>query len=120
MKQNISESEWIVMKVLWKKWPLTLNEILKELKDYNWSANTIQTFLGRLVKKGAVKTERQGKGYLYIPIVNEMDCLEIETQHFIDRAYDGSIEKMMLGFVKSGKLTSKDIENLKKMIDKEE
>lgn len=117
---NISESERFVMRVLWKKSPLMLNEIVNELKDYDWSTNTIQTFLGRLVKKGAVMAQRQGKGFQYTSIVDEKDYLEAETQNFIERLYGGSIESMMLGFVKSGKLSAKEIENLKKIIEEGE
>ena len=59
---SISESEWQVMKVLWGEVPRTLPEILDSLQDTGWSKTTIQTYLARLVKKGALTTERQGKG----------------------------------------------------------
>lgn len=117
---NISESELIVMKVLWENSPLTLKEIVIKLEDQNWSTNTIQTFLGRLVKKGAVSTERQGKAFHYSPIIKKKDYQEAESQNFIERIYGGSIERMMMGFVKSGKLSAKEIEKLKKMLDEDE
>ena len=60
---SISESEWQVMKVLWGEAPRTLPEILDSLRDTDWSKTTIQTYLARLVKKGALFTKRQGKGY---------------------------------------------------------
>ena len=66
---SISESEWQVMKVLWGEAPRTLPEILDSLRDTDWSKTTIQTYLARLVKKGALTTERQGRGYLYFPAV---------------------------------------------------
>lgn len=117
---NISESELIVMKVLWENSPRNLKEIIAELKDQNWSTNTIQTFLGRLVKKGALKTERQGKAFYYSPIIKKKDYQEVESKNFIERVYDGNIERMMLGFVKSGKLSEKHLQDLKKMLDKDE
>ena len=62
---SISESEWRVMKIVWSNSPQTLPEILDRLKETGWSKTTIQTYLARLVKKGALTTKRQGKGYLY-------------------------------------------------------
>ena len=71
---SISESEWRVMKTIWQASPQTLPEILDNLKETGWSKTTIQTYLARLVKKGALSTERQGKGYLYYPVVSESEC----------------------------------------------
>ena len=50
---SISESEWVVMKVIWNEPPKTLQDILGSLKHTDWSTTTIQTYLARLVKKGA-------------------------------------------------------------------
>ena len=60
---SISESEWRVMKIVWNNSPQTLPEILDKLKGTDWSKTTIQTYLSRLVKKGALSTKRQGNGY---------------------------------------------------------
>ncbi|MCI9133279.1 MAG: hypothetical protein HFI31_03670 [Lachnospiraceae bacterium] len=54
---SISESEWRVMKSVWSNPPQTLPEILDRLKGTNWSKTTIQTYLARLVKKGALSTK---------------------------------------------------------------
>ena len=70
---SISESEWRVMKIVWSNSPQTLPEILDRLKETGWSKTTIQTYLARLVKKGALTTKRQGKGYLYYPAVSESE-----------------------------------------------
>ncbi len=117
---SISESEWQVMKIIWNDPPLTLPEILERLSSSGWSKTTIQTYLARLVKKGALTTQRQGKGYLYYPAVSETDCQLAESQNFLSRVYDGSLSKMVLGFVQGGKLSRKELEELKKLIASQE
>lgn len=117
---SISESEWQVMKIIWNDPPLTLPEILERLSSSGWSKTTIQTYLARLVKKGALTTQRQGKGYLYYPAVSETDCQLAESQNFLSRVYDGSLSKMVLGFVRGGKLSRKELEELKKLIASQE
>lgn len=112
----ISDSEWKILKLLWRRAPQTLPEILDSLKDSGWSNTTIQTFLARLVKKGAVKTERQGKGYLYTPLVSEEECQRSEAKAFLERVFDGSIEKLAASFSK-GILSEKELEALEQMID---
>ena len=117
MKQpiSISESEWQVMKIVWSEPPKTLQEILSSLKNTKWSTTTIQTYLARLVKKGVLLTERQGKGYLYYPAVSEQDCQLAEGQSFLNRVYDGSS-----GFIKGGSLSNDELAALKELIEKQE
>lgn len=117
---SISESEWQVMKIIWSDPPQTLPEILDRLKSTGWSKTTIQTYLARLVKKGALYTERQGKGYLYYPAVSETECQLAETRDFLRRVYDGSLSKMVMGFVGSGSLSRKELEELKELIERQE
>ena len=117
---SISESEWQVMKVIWSDPPLSLPEILDKLKGTEWSKTTIQTYLARLVKKGALLTRRQGKGYLYYPAAEESDCQLAEGKSFLNRVYDGSLSKMVTGFVKSGSLSKEELDALKAIIDRQE
>lgn len=117
---SISESEWVVMKILWDDSPKTLPDILNSLKHTTWSQTTIQTYLARLVKKGALTTKRQGKGYLYFPTISESDCQLIESKSFLNRIYNGSLSQMVKGFVKSGNLSTEELEALKKIIQEQE
>src|SRR5699024_2066748 len=117
---SIPESEWQVMKVVWSGPPKTLPEILSALQLTGWSKTTIQTYLSRLVKKGALTTQRQGKGYLYYPTLSQSQCQIEQSRSFLHRVYDGSLSKMVLGFVESGSLSPEELEELKALIDRQE
>lgn len=117
---SISESEWAVMETIWNEPPRTLQDVLSSLKHTGWSTTTIQTYLARLVKKGALTTQRQGKGYLYYPAVAEDDCRLAESRNFLNRVYNGSLSQMVKGFVKSGSLSEDEISELKKLIAEQE
>lgn len=117
---SISESEWQVMKCIWGDPPKALPEILESLKTTGWSKTTIQTYLARLVKKGALQTERRGKGYLYYPAISEKECQLAESRDFLRRVYDGSLSRMVMGFVRSGSLSRKELDELKALIEQEE
>ena len=117
---SISESEWVVMKIIWNEPPKALQEILSELKHTAWSSTTIQTYLARLVKKGALTTKRQGKGYLYYPAISESECQLAEGRSFLSRVYDGSLSQMVKGFVKSGSLSEEELRELKLLIAEQE
>jgi len=115
---GISEAEWQVMKVLWKKSPLTANEIVHVLtKQTQWKRETIRTLINRLVKKNALSFKKQSRQYLYSPLLNESECIMEETQSFLDRVHGGSIEPMLAAFVQYEKLSPAKIARLKRILD---
>ncbi len=115
---KISESEWQVMRVLWKKSPLTANEIVEELAgNTNWKPKTIKTLITRLAKKGAVKFEKEGRLYRYYPAVNKDECVRMERRSFVRRIYGGINKPMLAAFLEDAKLSAEDISELKKILD---
>ena len=112
----ITESEWIVMKVLWNDSPQGLPEILDSLKHTHWRPTTIQTYLARLVKKGVLTTRRVGRGFLYSPTMSEYDCRISESKTFLERIYNGSLSHMVMDLKQSGNLSEEDMLLLKNMV----
>lgn len=122
MKQNISESELEVMKILWQKQEATSAEIIEELKDKSdWKPKTIQTLITRLVSKEVVQVDKSNKkSYIYSPTVSEDEYKDDASKSFLEKLYSGSINKMVLSFVKSNKLSKSEIEELKDMLKDEQ
>ncbi len=59
---SVSEAESVVMKVLWERHPMTADEIVAALRDQQqWQESTVKTLLNRLLKKGAVSAEQEGR-----------------------------------------------------------
>ena len=120
--KNISEAELEVMQVLWKNGESTSLEIVKEVtKKKEWKNNTIMTLVSRLVNKKFIEVIRnKGDLLLYKPTVSEYDYKSKETNNFIEKLYEGSINNMLVAFAKSKKLSKKDLEDLMKLIEDEE
>lgn len=116
---KISDAEWIIMKALWKKSPLTSSEIIKELKPISkWNPKTIHTLISRLVEKKALRAEKDvSPFYLYYPLVNEEECRKIETKSFLKKVYDGSFPLLVANFIKAEKLTPQEIEELRCILE---
>lgn len=116
---QISEMEWIIMKILWEDSPITANEVIDNLGDSTeWSDKTIRTFLNRLVKKEAISYKRNGREYLYFPIVSENQCIREENKTFLNRVYNGALNTMFAKFIEEEDLNEDEIEELKRMLDK--
>lgn len=115
---KIADSEWVVMKVFWERAPQTANEAVEALADsVTWSPRTIRTLLNRLVKKGALRYEKDGRAFLYSPLVEEAACARVERSSFLKRVYSGALTPLLTQFIEDEELTQSDIETLKKILD---
>jgi BlaI family penicillinase repressor len=116
---KISDAEWEIMKIIWKKSPLTSSEIIKELKPISkWKPKTIHTLISRLVEKKALRAEKGiSPFYLYYPLVNQEECRKIETKSFLKKVYGGSFSLLVANFTKEQKLTPQEIEELKRILE---
>jgi len=114
---HISDAEWKVMKIAWKKSPILAHEIIDALTaTTTWSPATIKTLLNRLIGKGVLEFEKQGKTYLYTPAYTENECRAAEADSFLSRVFDGSLSPMISHFVKNRKLTSKELDELEQIL----
>ena len=120
--KNISEAELEVMQVLWAKGESTSLDIISEVKKKKeWKNNTIMTLVSRLVNKEFIEVIREDKSLLiYKPKVSEYDYKSKETNNFIEKLYNGSINNMLVAFAKSKKLSKNDLEDLIKLVGDEE
>ena len=120
MKYNsgLSENEWYIMQVLWEKSSASLREICDALSESKgWTKHAISSFLKRMLEKGAISVDESGKVKNYIPLWNKDETILEETQSIMERVYKGDLLLMVSNAVKEQKLTKKEIEELKNMID---
>jgi BlaI family penicillinase repressor len=115
---EISDAEWTVMKVLWEQSPLTARHVVEALASQTtWKPKTIHTLLTRLVKKGALKTTRETREYLFTPLVRADECQRLESRSFLERVFDGDMAPFLACFVRDNKLTKSEIAELKQILD---
>jgi BlaI family penicillinase repressor len=114
---QISEAEFEVMKIIWKYAPISTNEVIEKLTQCTaWSPKTIQTLLFRLVKKGALTYEKKSRIFVYTPLVQQEEYLDRESNSFLNRFYNGTLNSMVLNFVENNKLSEEEIVSLRKIL----
>src|SRR6185295_8928296 len=123
MKQvpRISEAEWVVMRVAWRRAPLSASDIIEEVsREQDWHPKTVKTLLNRLVKKGALGFEKGGRAYLYHPRVREADCVAAVSDSFLERVFGGALRPMLAHFVKRKRLSAEEVKELKRILERGE
>lgn len=118
MKQRISASEWKVMEVLWNKSHLLAVDIIDKLNNLSWSDRTVKTLISRLVDKGAIGYNKEGKSYRYYPILKKDECIKRESRAFIKNFFNGSKKEFIASFIKNEDLTDNDIKELREILDR--
>ena len=114
----ISEAESQVMEVLWRHHPLTAEDIVAALaKTTDWQEPTIKTLINRLLKKQAISAERDGRRYLYRPLLTRANYVHEASRGLLDRLFDGRVAPLVAHFSKARKLSKKDIAELKRLIE---
>lgn len=115
---KISESEWEIMKVIWRENPITAEQIMSLLpKEYGWSDQTIRTFINRLLKKKVIGFEKTGRSYNYYPLLSEEECVWAESQSFIKRVFGGVSNMLVANFIEEVDLSQNEIEKLQKILE---
>ncbi len=114
----ISEAESRVMEVLWQQSPQTSEEIVASLLEpTGWHEKTIKTLLNRLLGKGAISAQKDGRRYLYTPRLRREDWQQQESRSLLDRVFGGKVAPLLAHFSQHEKLSAKDVAELRKLID---
>ena len=117
MADRISEGEQAVMEVLWAEAPLTASEVAERIPaSRDWSERTVKTMLGRLLAKGALLHEEEGRRYLYRPAVERADYAGRETRKLADRLFGGRAAPLVAHLAASDGLTEQDIAELEALL----
>ena len=114
---RISEAEWDILSVLWRKSPLTAAEVFAALPGRAWKLNTVRTFLTRLEKKGAVRTEEHPEtARQYLPAVSRQACVRQESDSFLARVFEGGAAALLLHFARSKRLNPAELAELESIL----
>jgi BlaI family penicillinase repressor len=121
MTIRMTQAEWVVMAVVWERAPVAASAIVEELHaSKQWSLATVRTLLRRLVNKGALAQEAEGKRYLYRPLVSMAACVRQESESLWERVLGRAPSAALIHLVKRAELSKEDVQELRRILrDKE-
>ncbi|ATW03929.1 BlaI/MecI/CopY family transcriptional regulator [Sphingorhabdus sp. YGSMI21] len=117
MTERISDAEHAVMEVLWKRAPMTATEVAEQvIPAKDWSLQTVKTLLSRLAAKAVVGTERDGRRFLYSPLVERDDYLTGVSRNFVDRLFGGKVTPLVAHLAEADELSADDIREIEELL----
>lgn len=115
MAQQISESELVLMKIIWKNGGAALYSVIMEAleKEKNeWKNNTVLTLLSRLVEKKFLKVRKIGRRNEYIAVVTEAEYQAMQTHSFLDRVYGGNVKNLVSTLLRQDILSADELKEI--------
>ena len=118
---NLTDAELRLMEVLWEKGSATVSEVVEGLPHKVALAySTVITTLRILETKGYLKHTKDGRAFVYQPIVGRREARQSAVTHLVRRFFEGSPERLMLSLLEEKKIDPKELGRLRKLIDKED
>jgi BlaI family transcriptional regulator, penicillinase repressor len=115
---KVSGAESVVMEAVWRRSPLSAEEISAEVAGpQGWTEATVKTLINRLLKKHALSATRDGRRFLYSPRVARAAYVQAESQGLLDRLFDGRLAPLVSHLSQARALSAEDIAELKKLIE---
>lgn len=122
MAQQISESELVLMKIIWKNGGAALYSlIMEELeKDKNeWKNNTVLTLLSRLTDKKFLRVKKIGRRNEYVAAVTEQEYQAMQTNSFLDKVYGGNVKNLVSTLLRQDILSADELKEIEEFWRKE-
>ena len=117
MAERISGAEHEIMEVLWQDSPLTAAEVAARVPaSREWSIRTVKTLLSRLLSKGAITHEEEGRRYLYRPAVAREDYVAQESRRLLDRLFGGRLTPLVAHLAERDSLSEHDIAEIEALL----
>ena len=115
---NVTNAESHIMEALWAKGPLTPEEVYAEVGPaQSWGEATVKTLVNRLLKKGAIRSDRAGGRTRYTPVLQRTDYVQTESQTLLDRLFDGRLAPLVAHFADRHSLKPEEVAELRRLID---
>ena len=115
---NITAAESQIMDILWRRGPLTADEIVAEVSGpQGWGEATVKTLINRLLKKKAVASDRTSGRHRYRAVTQRADYVQTESQGLLDRLFEGSLTPLVAHFAEHRKLKPEEIKRLRKLLE---
>lgn len=112
----LSEREQVVMNVIWEVRNCCVDDVLQHLPEPKPAYNTIQTFMKILEEKGFLAHKREGKKFIFYPLVEKPEYTRWSLKHMKDNLFGGSAKSLLNTFISDNTLSDTDINELMRLL----
>jgi predicted transcriptional regulator len=118
--QTLTEAELPIMDVLWEKGRATVGGVAEALtREKPVAYNTVLTLMRILERKGYVRHTKDGRAFVYHPVVDRGAASRTAVRQLLNRFFDNSPELLVLNLLRDEKMDEREMGRLREMIGRE-
>ena len=119
MEMDITEVEWVILKVVWKNEPCAAGTVQEACeKTRGWAYSTVKTTMDRMTGKGLLKVQKIRNLHLFSAAISQAQARRIELHKILKRGFDGALIPMMQFLVENEGFSKTEAEELRKLVKK--
>ena len=116
-----TEAETELMNILWKLGEGSVADVIEHLpKGRDLAYTSVSTFLRILEQKKVLKTRKEGRGHVYIPVISKQEYEARTIRHVVEKVFDGTPLSLARQLITTGQLSKDDLQELKHLLKKVE
>jgi predicted transcriptional regulator len=113
---TLTDAELPIMEILWQKGPAAVTDVVEGLPNQPVAYNTVLTTLRILERKGYVRHTKEGRAFVYHPVVERGEASRKAVRNLVQRFFHDSPELLILNVLEDEQLEGKELDRLKKLI----
>ena len=118
--ETLTEVELELMDVLWDKGAASVTDIVEALPEERLAYSSVLTMMRILEQKGYVTHEKEGRAFIYRPLVNRREAQQSVIGYLLRRFFDNSPEQLVVNLLEHEEVGPREVKRLKKMINDSE
>ncbi len=113
---TLTEAELPIMDILWEKGSAVVTDVVAALASHAGAYNTVLTTLRILERKGYVRHTKEGRAFVYHPVVERGEASRKAVRNLMKRFFQDSPELLILNVLEDEQLAETEIVRLKRLI----
>ena len=117
--RNLTDAELRLMEVVWEKSKATVSDVVESLPKSSLAYSTVLTTLRILENKGFLRHTKEGRSFVYHPVVRREQARENALTHLLRRFFEDSPELLMLNLMERNRIGARELARLRKRIEED-
>jgi predicted transcriptional regulator len=113
---TLTEAELPIMDILWQKGSAVVTDVVVGLANSAVAYNTVLTTLRILERKGYVRHTKEGRAFVYHPVVERGEASRKAVRNLVKRFFQDSPELLILNVLEDEQLAESELDRLKRLI----
>ena len=118
MKKELSDVQMAVMRVFWARGEATVADVHATLEEaHGFAPTTVATLIKRLEKYGFLDHRKEGRTFVYRPIVSESEIQQSMVSRLINRIFRGKSSALVAHLLRDSEIADDELDEIQSLID---